>query len=134
MPLYYFVLNTGREKLADREGVEFPDRESAHAHATLVARELMRNREAPTSAWRIEVCDDYLNPCCNVLFADIEDSVSHLDPAYRDSVRTVARSTANMLEALFRVRASIEQVRETMAQADAIISTVSRGQLPEPKR
>lgn len=73
MPLYYFVLKAGCHTYPDSEGQELPDDGAAQAHALAVARELMRNREAETGHWRIQVCDEYLQQRYEYLFADIED-------------------------------------------------------------
>jgi hypothetical protein len=71
MPLYYFILKAGRHSYPDSEGQEFADEAAARVHARAVARELMRNREAKTSHWRIQVCDDYLLPRYEYPFADL---------------------------------------------------------------
>lgn len=73
MRLYYFVLKTGRHVYPDSEGQEFPDDGAAREHACAVARELMRNREDRTGHWRIQVCDDYLQPRYEFLFADLDN-------------------------------------------------------------
>jgi hypothetical protein len=72
MSLYYFILKTGRRTYPDTEGQEFPDDTAAQDYAEAVARELMRNRETDTAHWRIQVCDDHLQPRYEYLFADLD--------------------------------------------------------------
>src|SRR5690242_17457733 len=117
MPLFYFILKTGREKIPDREGLEFPDQESARAHATAVAQELMRNRELKTRPWRIEVRDEDLQRCSEILFGSVDSSIDHLAPEYKESVEALSRSTAILLDAFNDVRSTISNVKKTLAQA-----------------
>lgn len=128
MPLYYFVLKNGRDAIPDHEGVELPNLEAAREHATAVARELMRNRELPARVWRLEICDDYLMPCFEILFAEVDETIAHLSPKYRQSVEVVARLTASVHEAFNQVGATLSEVRATLAQADRIIASISGGQ------
>src|SRR5262249_56475832 len=122
MPLFYFLLRAGRDNVPDREGIEFPDQETAHAHALEVARELMRNREIKTRAWRIAVRDEDLQPCSEVLFATADDSIAHLQPAYRHTVEALSNSTANLFDVVDQVQMTLSNVRETLARADEMMA------------
>lgn len=131
MPLYYFVLKDGTRTIPDREGVELIDLYTARTHAVEVARELMRNRELPTATWRIQVCDEDLRPCFDLLFADLDESCGHLMPKFRRSHRSVARSQAAVHDAIALVRGSLETVRETLATADRLIARIT---MPRARR
>ena len=122
MPLFYFLLRAGRDSVPDREGIEFPDQETAHAHALEVARELMRNREIKTRAWRIAVRDEDLRPCSEVLFATADDSIAHLQPPYRHSIESLSNSTANLFDVVDQVQMTLSNVRETLARADEMMA------------
>jgi|SRR5262245_48638242 len=122
MPLFYFLLRAGRDNIPDREGIEFPDQETAHAHAFAVARELMRNREMKTRAWRIKVRDEDLRPSSEVLFATADDSIAHLQPPYRQSVEALSNSTANLFDVVDQVQMTLSNVRETLARADEMMA------------
>jgi len=119
MPLYYFVLKTGRRSYPDSEGQEFPDDTAAQAHAHAVAQELMRNRESKTSHWRLQVCDDYLQPRYECLFADIDDTLEQYDSNLRATVRRVARTTAAMRDSISSIDAEMSNLRQLMSQIDA---------------
>ena len=121
MPFFYFILKTGREKIPDREGVEFPDQDAARTHATAVAQELMRNRELRTRPWRLEVRDEDLQPCFEILFGAVDNSIAHLPPVYRQSVESLSWGTANLMDAFENVRTTLSSVKETMAQADELM-------------
>jgi uncharacterized protein DUF6894 len=125
MPLYYFTLKGGGDAFSDQEGFELPDLAAAREHATAVARELMRHRELPARKWRLEVYDDYLIPCFEILFAEVDETIAHLDPKYRKSLESVARLSALVDDAFSEVRATLSEVRETLAEADRIVSAVS---------
>lgn len=80
MPLFYLLLKVGYETFPDIEGQELADEVAAHDHAVAVAQELMRNRVNETRLWRIQACDDYLRPCFEVLFAEVDPSSRNYRP------------------------------------------------------
>jgi hypothetical protein len=125
MPLYYFTLKGGGDTFSDQEGVELLDLAAAREHATAVARELMRNRELPARKWRLQVCDDYLMPCFEILFAEVDETIAHLQPKYRKSLEGVARLAGRIDDAFSEVRATLSEVRETLAEADRIVAAIS---------
>jgi hypothetical protein len=126
MPLFYFILNAGRHIFPDKKGEEFPDEAGARAYAQTVARELMRNREARTSHWRVEVCDDYLKPCYECLFADVDKKLEAFGEKARLSVTAVARTTAFMNDALRNIDAGMAELRQTVDRIDSILSSRPR--------
>jgi len=123
MPLFYFVLQAGRDTFPDREGMEFDAEAGARAHARAVARELMRNREAKTSHWRVQVCDDYLEPRFEYLFADVDEKLEVYGEDVRFSVTKVARTAASMSDALRKIDVSMGALRQTIGQMDRILSS-----------
>jgi len=126
MPLFYFILKAGRHTFPDTEGEEFHDEAGARAHAHAVARELMRNREARTSHWRVEVCDDYLRPRYECLFADVDEKLEAFGEEARLSLTAVARTTAFMSDAVRNIDASVAALRQTIDRIDFILSSRPR--------
>jgi Domain of unknown function (DUF6894) len=126
MPLYYFVLKNGCEAIADEVGLELPNLEAARAEAVSIARELMRNCELARRAWKLEVCDDYLIPRSEVLFAEADETIAHLQPQFRSSIESMARKCASLGDAFHVLRASLADVRKTMARTDEIVGAVSK--------
>ncbi|KRR10647.1 hypothetical protein CQ12_19455 [Bradyrhizobium jicamae] len=123
MPLFYFVLKAGRRTYPDSDGQEFPDQMAAREHAHAVARELMRNRETRTSHWRVQVCNDYLEPCYECLFADVDHTLERYDSNLRTSVAAVARTTAALGDALRGIDAGMTDLRQILNRMDFIISS-----------
>jgi hypothetical protein len=80
MPRYFFNLNDGRKVVPDRDGTELPDNHAARAHASRVMRELARNREELTSAWRLLVSEGRGRPCFELAFAPMDDSMYRYPP------------------------------------------------------
>jgi hypothetical protein len=76
MPRYFFNLNDGEKVIPDLEGTELPDDDSARAHAAQVVRELAKNREHETGAWRLAVCDAQGTLCFELLFASLGNSAT----------------------------------------------------------
>jgi hypothetical protein len=119
MALFYFILKVGGQSFPDEAGEEFDDIADARAHAHAVARELMRNRENRTAHWRVEVCDDYLQPCYECLFADVDQRLDAYDEEFRDSFRRVARTTAGLKDALRSIDIAMQDLQQTMRLLDA---------------
>lgn len=123
MALFYFILKAGRQTIPDTEGEEFENEAAARAHARAVARELMRNRETRTGHWGVQVCDDYLQPRFEYLFADIDEKLEALGTEVRVSVTAVARTTAAMNDAVGKIDLSMAQLRQTIDRIDFILSS-----------
>lgn len=129
MSLFYFILKAGRKTYPDTECQEFVDEADALAHARAVARELMRNREAKTAHWRIQVCDDYLQLRQECLFVDVDQRLEGLPADLQVSIAAVARTTANMSDAFRNIDATMADLRETLNRMDVVLSSISRGAL-----
>jgi hypothetical protein len=125
MQLYYFILKNGHHAIPDRRGEEFADEGAARAHAVAVARELMRNGSLRARTWRLEVCDEYLQPRFELLFASIDDSLSHLPLACRNSIEHACRNTALLHDSIANVQKSLLEVAETLTTADQIMARIS---------
>jgi len=120
MPRYYFNLKNSEGTLLDHEGTVLPDLEAARAHARLVMLELMRNANKQTRTWRLVVSDHNLLPCFECLFASHDESIAHLPPDLRSSIETAYGKQAALTDAIIDVRASILQLRSTLARSDAV--------------
>lgn len=127
MPLYYFILKNGLHTIPDREGEEFADRGTARDYAVAVARELMRNGSPHAHSWRLQVCDEYLQPCFELLFASIAESLLCLPFEYRNSIEHACRNTALLHDSIADVHKSLQQVTETLASADLLMDRISFG-------
>jgi len=122
MALYYFVLKAGRHTYPDSEGQEFENDAAAQVYAHAVAHELMRNRETKTAHWRVQVCDDYLQPRYECLFADIDGTLERFDSDFRGSVKAVARTTSAIGDSLRQIDTAMSDLRSMVGQIDGIIS------------
>jgi len=121
MPLFYFILKDGNSALPDRDGVELPNAKAAISHANVIARELMRNRERRTRAWRLQVCDGDLQPVLELLFAQLDDSLSYLPHESRQAIQDVCRSIGSLSDSMNDVRTTIETIRATIARANELL-------------
>lgn len=126
MALYYFILKTRWNAFPDVEGEEFADASAAQRHAVEVARELMHNRELDTRLWRIEIQDEDLQFCSEVFFSSIDDSIDHLAPEIRSSIDLIAHRSARLADVILRVRATMDEVRDTLARADRFLKLMPR--------
>jgi len=121
MPKYFFNLKARGETIPDLEGVELPDEHSAHRHAEAVARELMAHRELRTRAWRLDVRDNTGRRCFDLLFASVDDTVSHLPPEYRRSLEDLCAKTASFAETIGALRVTLLEVKATLARAEGAL-------------
>jgi len=122
MALFYFIIKVGRESYPDPKGDEFNDLHGAKKHAEVVAGELMRNREFKTAHWRIQVCDDYLQPLHECLFAEVNQKLARYDEEMRGSVIRAARSAAAMNDAMQQIGHTMLDLRQTMRLLDTATS------------
>jgi len=125
MPLYHFVLKTNRDHIPDRDGSNWPNGAAAHEEAVLVAHDLMRNQKVKRHAWRIEVCDEDLRHCSELLFVELDETIAYLPPEVRDPYIVTSRRMAALSDAMLAVRGTLMQVSETLSQADIVVAAVA---------
>lgn len=118
MPRYYFNLKKREGTLVDPDGTDLPDEAAAREHALQVMSELMRNASVRTRAWRLAVMDQDRRSCFELLFASHDDSIAHLTPELRSSVEIVCRRHASLTDAIVDVRATMLQIRGTLARSE----------------
>jgi|SRR5215467_13740169 len=118
MPRYYFNLKKREGTLLDPDGTDLPDEAAARKHALQVMRELMHNAHVRTRAWRLAVMDQDRNPCFELLFASHDGSMAHFTPELRSSIEMVCRRQASLTDTIVDVRATMLQLRGTLARSD----------------
>ena len=123
MPVYHFLLKpTWKPPLIDRDGEEFPDDAAAIEGAVKVAREIMRNREEDCRSYRLEVRNENLEVCSEILFAAIDGTLDHLPVDLQESIKERARATTSLMETTGEVQRTLDDVREALATANAILT------------
>jgi hypothetical protein len=125
VPLYHFVLKTRDSLIPDRDGSEWPNEAAAREEAVHVAHDLMRNQGVKTHAWRIEVCDEDLRPCSELLFAEVDETNSHWPPELREPHIITSRRMAALSDAVLTLRGTLVEVSETLSHADRVIAAVA---------
>ena len=118
MPIYFFNLKTHEATVRDPDGTDLPDEASAREHARHVASELMRHREPWTRSWRIDLRDRQGQQCLDLLFASLDDTISHLTPELRSSVEELCAQSSSLSEVIHAVRLTLAQVRGTIARSE----------------
>jgi hypothetical protein len=126
MQLFYFLLKANGRTFPDPEGQELLDQTAARRHATAIARELMCNRELETRSWRIQVCDDYLLPLFDVVFAEACERFRMYPTELQTSIARAARSGGALNDTFAQVQVSLGHVQETLARADQLLASISR--------
>jgi hypothetical protein len=118
MALYFFNLRNGHGNLTDVSGTDLPNEEAARLHARHVALDLMQHRERRTQHWCLSVLDNEGQSCFEVPFASFDPSLAHLPTEVRVSIEQVCEKLAGLGDIMAEVKATILQVRATMARAD----------------
>jgi Domain of unknown function (DUF6894) len=118
MALFYFNLNDGHRVTADIEGTELRDQAAAEQHATLVAREIMRNDRLRTLTWRVEVGNARHEPCFELLFAAVDQYLDHYPLELHEGVTSAAKRVATLNDDIRDVRRSLQKLRVTLARVD----------------
>jgi hypothetical protein len=123
MPIYHLILKpTGGAPLADRDGQDFTDLGAVHAHATQVAHEIMRNREPKCRPYRLQVSDENLEPCFEILFASIDETLDHMPTDFRHSIEETARATASLNDTILEMTGALRRFEETLFVAGQVHS------------
>jgi hypothetical protein len=108
---YTFELHDGGRPI--RDDTSFAVRELALAHADTVVLELMKHCEPESRSWRLDVFEgDML--VRQLLFASVDPTLDHLDPALR---MTVGQSNATLLASMEAQSSARVTRRETRALA-----------------
>jgi hypothetical protein len=120
MSLYYFNLKHRDGLVPDCDGTDLTDDAGAQVHARAVARELMRHREAQRRSWRLQICDAERTPLFELLFADVDQSLECLSPELRATLKDLYLKSSGMNDSILDVRATLYQLRGTLARADGL--------------
>ena len=121
MPTYWFNLKTMDGTIIDPEGTDLLNDASAHAYAKAVARELMAHRELQTRFWRLEVRDSGRLAKRDLLFASIDETLSHLTPELRSSVEGLCACSASLVEGIGAIKLTLLDVKATIARAEGAL-------------
>src|SRR5215471_9533464 len=111
MPVYFCTYKCGGNTMVDRDGEEFPDDQAAYAHAVEVAREIMRHREIDHRSSRLEVFDENLKPCFEVLCASVDEAFGCPPAAMRSQIEHGLRILASLHDTLAESRSAIAETR-----------------------
>ena len=127
MPVYHFLLKPSwNPPLIDRDGEEFPNDAAAYEHAVEVAREIMRNREVNCRTYSLEVRNENLETCFEIVFASIDETLELLPLDYRNSIIEYARTRASLNETMVQTRRTLSDARETLTRANDVLVSVSQ--------
>jgi len=127
MPVYHFLLKPSwNPPLIDRDGEEFPNDAAAYEHAVEVAREIMRNREVNCRTYSLEVRNENLETCFEIVFASIDETLELLPLDYRNSIIEYARARASLNETMVQMRRTLSDARETLTRANDVLVSVSQ--------
>jgi hypothetical protein len=116
MTMFYFNLRDGGAGVTDIDGTELRDESEAKAHATQVARELMRPKELKKRPWQLDVCDDQ-GPLFVVPFAAVDPTLDHLEPKLRQLIEGLCESRRALAETLFRSQLMLLRFQASRSRA-----------------
>jgi hypothetical protein len=117
MPLYTFQLRDGSSGIADTVGISFADRHQALCHAHQVIRELMGCREQQTRTWQLDVCEDHDRRVFEIPFAELDETLDHLDPGRRSMIEESCFRLLSLFEAFSAAQITIRESRALVARS-----------------
>ena len=127
MPVYHFLLKRNWNlPLIDHHGEELRDNTAAYKHGVQVAREIMRNREAHCHSYRLEVRNQNLETCSEILFASADEALDHLPLDLRDLIIGNARAAASLHETIGEMTRTLSNIRDTLITADSVLAQVGQ--------
>jgi hypothetical protein len=118
MPLFYFNLDGGYERVADPDGTELADECAARAHAAEVAQEIMAHTEAKTRSWLLEVCDRDGLPLFELPFEKVDPTIRDFDPRLRRLIEDAAMTCRTSGRAIRDARATVRRARAAVARSN----------------
>ena len=117
MPTYTFKVLDGCDDIEDETGVSFQQRDRAIRYARGVVHELMRNREAQTRTWRLDVYENGEGPICTFPFAGIDPTLDHIVPKLRTMVEAMSERKRLLNDALHAVKVTVQESRALVARS-----------------
>jgi hypothetical protein len=116
MAVYHFNLRDGRAGVSDLEGTDLPTIDAARAHATEVARQLMKSKELTNRFWRLDVIDGDGAPVFELPFAKVDPTLDHLTPDLRELVEQLAEAQRDLSETIFSAESLVLGIRAANAK------------------
>ena len=115
MPLYFFNVRGG-DHWDDPDGTRLADGAEAHQHAVGVAPELMAHCEAKMRHLKMEIRDEGEGLVGQFLFAQVDTTIEHMDPDFRQLIEKVSATCAKLGESLRESRIVYHRVLATRAR------------------
>lgn len=126
MALYFFNLHALGRHLPDGVGTELPDDESARAHASIIAHDLLRNNEARARSWRLEVCGPDRVPCHELVLADFDGTLDMLSPDVKNTLCRTAYNIAALSKEISSAQLQMERLRAKLRRSNGSLSLATR--------
>lgn len=127
MPTFYFNLRSDKDMISDVEGAILPDETAARQHAGAIAEELMRNRTSKTRYWRLDVQDEHRQTCFNLLLADVDETLTHLNPELRKRLDVMSAKTAALADSIAEARLAVQRARAAVMRSRQGLHLASTG-------
>ncbi len=111
MATFHFDFKDDGPGIRDPEGTELPDIEMAKAHATEVAREMMKNDERANRHCKLVIRDSEGSRVFEVLFAAVDPTLDHLNPKLRQLVERICEGQSQLSENVETVESLLAYTR-----------------------
>jgi histidinol dehydrogenase len=117
MPRYTFKLKDDCDGVEDESGVNLPNADIAYRYASDVVRELMHGREPSTRFWQLDVYDDVQTKIFEISFAELDQTLDHLNPHMRAAVEHAARRIRSVKDTYRAAETTVREARSLMARS-----------------
>jgi hypothetical protein len=127
MPKFFFHLVHDGAAVADREGAELTDEQTAEQHALKVAHELLRHNELRKRHWALDVRDEIGQRVFEIPFASIDDSIAHLPSKSRALIERTCRNRRELQKVMAETRRLIRRSCAERARAQGKPYLIAEG-------
>src|SRR5262245_28307168 len=117
MARYFFNLKDGAGGYADQDGVDLPDDDAARDYASVVAAELMKNREIKARHWRIEVQDAEGQRLFEIAFISEDRTLRHLEASTKRAMEELSKRRCALSEGIHASRTVQRQAKAVVAKS-----------------
>jgi hypothetical protein len=117
MPRYTFKLKDDCNGVEDAAGVNLPNAEIAYRYASDVVRELMQAREPSTRSWQLDVYEGVQTKIFEILFAELDQTLDHLNAPMRNAVEHTARRIRSVKDTYQAASMTVREARSLVARS-----------------
>jgi hypothetical protein len=117
MSRFFFHLVHDGAFVADRDGTELADEQTAEKYGVKVAQELLAHNEIQKRHWALDVRDEVGQQLCEIPFSSIDHTIAHLPLSSRELIERTSRNHRELQKIIAETRRILRRSRAGRARA-----------------